>query len=79
VRRGGVDNFLKVPDDPEQRSHILEILEALDAAKVIEDLDGFRWRQVGGRKYAVYAGGGLWVTFEWKDGMADDVDLEQLA
>ena len=54
-------------------------LDALDAAGKTEDLNlpGFRLHQLHGGRYAISVNGPWRLTFDWENGSALRVDLEQ--
>jgi len=56
-------------------------LEALDQAEILNDLNvpGFNFHGLHGvpKRYSIHLNGPWCITFEWKDGEALRVDLEQ--
>lgn len=65
----------------DQRARILRRLDALSSAASITELDvpGFGLHKLQGKppRCAISVNGPWRITFEWKDGDAHDVDLEQ--
>jgi proteic killer suppression protein len=67
---------------PDLQSRILRRLDALNAARDLSDLNvpGFDFHPLRGFKptrYNLYVNGPWCITFEWTDGDAARVDLEQ--
>jgi proteic killer suppression protein len=66
---------------PELRKRIMVRLDALEAAMILEDLNkpGFDFHPLRGkpRRYSIHVNGPWTVTFEWQEGKAYHVDLEQ--
>lgn len=66
---------------PDLRARALRCLDALDAAKKLDDLSlpGYRPHRLHGKpqRYALSVNGPWRITFEWKAGEALRVDLEQ--
>ena len=62
-------------------SRCLRRLEALDQAEVLSDLNvpGFNFHGLLGtpKRYSIHVNGPWAITFEWKEGEALGVDLEQ--
>jgi len=62
-------------------SRCLRRLEALDQAEVLNDLNvpGFNFHGLHGvpKRYSIHVNGPWCITFEWKEGEALRVDLEQ--
>ena len=62
-------------------SRCLRRLEALDQADVLKDLNvpGFNFHGLLGvpKRYSIHVNGPWCITFEWKEGEALRVDLEQ--
>ena len=68
--------------DKRMHGRILERLDALDAAEVVEDMDvpGFDFHSLRGFRpvrYTVHVNGPWCVTFEFEKGDAHRVDFEQ--
>lgn len=68
--------------DKRMHERILERLDALDAAEVVEDMDvpGFDFHSLRGFRpvrYTVHVNGPWCVTFEFEKGDAHRVDFEQ--
>lgn len=65
----------------ELQARALRRLDALDAAEAPEQMNvpGFDFHALRGRpkRYSVHVSGPWCITFEWKDGHAIRVDLEQ--
>lgn len=63
------------------QSRALRRLDALDAARAPEQLNvpGFDFHALKGKpkRYSVHVNGPWCITFEWNEGDADRVDLEQ--
>jgi proteic killer suppression protein len=63
------------------QSRCLRRLEALYQAEVLNDLNvpGFKFHGLHGvpKRYSIHVNGPWCITFEWKDGEALRVDLEQ--
>lgn len=63
------------------QSRCLRRLEALDQAEILNDLNvpGFNFYGLHRvpKRYSIHVNGPLCITFEWKDGDALRVDLEQ--
>lgn len=67
---------------PDLQSRTLRRLDALNAARVLSDLNvpGFDFHPLRGFKptrYSLHVNGPWCITFEWTDGDAARVDLEQ--
>jgi proteic killer suppression protein len=66
---------------PDLQSRALRRLDALDAAESLEQLHlpGFNFHALRGspRRYSLHVNGPWCVTFEWEEGDALRVDLEQ--
>ena len=66
---------------PELRQRCLSRLDSLDAAKSLKSLNlpGFRLHGLQGKpkRYSLWVNGPWRITFEWVDGNAERVDLEQ--
>lgn len=67
---------------PDLQPRALRRLDALNAAKVLDDLDvpGFDFHPLKGHKptrYSLHVNGPWCITFEWAEGNALRVDLEQ--
>jgi len=66
---------------PDLRRRALVRLDALDAARTLEALrqPGFDFHPLHGRlrRYSIHINGPWCITFEWEDGKALRVDLEQ--
>jgi proteic killer suppression protein len=67
---------------PELQARALRRLDALNLASAPEDLNipGFDFHALKGRKptrYTIHVNGPWCITFEWIDGDAKHVDLEQ--
>jgi proteic killer suppression protein len=67
---------------PKLHSRIMETLDALDAAEKPEDMNlpGYDFRALRGfdpKRYTVHVNGPWTITFEFRDGNAHRVDLEQ--
>lgn len=69
----------KVPQDLQSRS--LKRLDALDQAETLSDMNipGFNFHGLQGKpkRYSIHINGPWCITFEWEDGDALRVDLEQ--
>jgi proteic killer suppression protein len=69
----------KVKPDLQKRARIQ--LAALDAATTLQELNqpGFDFHPLKGKpqRYSIHVNGPWAITFEWKDGNAVRVDLEQ--
>ncbi len=69
----------KVRQDLQLRA--LRRLEALDQAELLTDLNvpGFNFHGLKGdpKRYSIHVNGPWCITFEWKDGDAIKVELEQ--
>jgi len=69
----------KIRQDLQQR--LLRRLDALDQAETLGELNipGFDFHGLQGKpkRYSIHANGPLCITFEWQDGQALKVDLEQ--
>ena len=63
------------------QSRCLRRLEALDQAEVLNELNvpGFNFHGLHGvpKRYSIHINGPWSITFEWKEGEALRVDLEQ--
>ncbi len=63
------------------QSRCLRRLEVLDQAEVLNDLNvpGFNFHGLHGvpKRYSIHVNGPWCITFEWKEGEALRVDLEQ--
>ena len=63
------------------QSRSLRRLEALDQAESLPDLNvpGFNFHGLGGipKRYSIHINGPWCITFEWEEGEALRVDLEQ--
>ena len=63
------------------QSRCLRRLEALDQAEILKDLKvpGFDFHGLHGvpKRYSIHVNGAWCITFEWKDGEAVRVDLDQ--
>jgi toxin HigB-1 len=63
------------------QSRCLRRLEALDQAEILNDLNvpGFNFHGLHGvpKRYSIHVNGPWCIIFEWKDGEALRVDLEQ--
>lgn len=66
---------------PDLETRALRRLDALDAAESLEALDvpGFDFHPLRGKpqRYSLHVNGPWCITFEWEDGEAVRVDLEQ--
>lgn len=66
---------------PDLETRALRRLDALDAAESLEALDvpGFDFHPLRGKpqRYSLHVNGPWCITFEWDDGEAVKVDLEQ--
>ena len=66
---------------PDLSARALRRLDALDAAALTSELNipGFGFHALKGRqkRYALWVNGPWRITFEWQDGDAYQVDLEQ--
>ena len=66
---------------PDLQSRCLRRLEALDQAEILTDLNvpGFKFHGLHGvpKRYSIHVNGPWCITFEWKEGEALRVDLEQ--
>jgi toxin HigB-1 len=66
---------------PDLQSRCLRRLEALDQAEILADLNvpGFNFHGLRGvpKRYSIHVNGPWCITFEWKEGEALRVDLEQ--
>ena len=66
---------------PDLQSRCLRRLEALDQAELLTDLNvpGFNFNGLHGvpKRYSIHVSGPWSITFEWEDGEALRVDLEQ--
>ena len=66
---------------PDLQPRVIRRLDALDAAAALSELNlpGFGFHSLKGRpqRYALWVNGPWRITFEWKDGDAFRVDLEQ--
>ena len=66
---------------PDLCARILRRLDALDAASASSELDlpGFGFHQLKGRgeRFAIWVNGPWRITFDWLDGDAYRVNLEQ--
>jgi proteic killer suppression protein len=66
---------------PDLRRRALVRLDALDAARTLEALrqPGFDFHPLHGRpqRYSIHINGPWCITFEWEDGKALRVELEQ--
>ncbi|UCF94480.1 MAG: type II toxin-antitoxin system RelE/ParE family toxin [Desulfobacterales bacterium] len=66
---------------PDLQSRCLRRLEALDLAEILTDLNvpGFNFHGLHGvpKRYSIHVNGPWSITFEWKEGEALRVDLEQ--
>lgn len=69
----------KVRQDLHARA--LRRLDALDQAESLEDLNipGFNFHSLRGKpkRYSIHVNGPWSITFEWEDGDASRVDIEQ--
>ena len=69
----------KILQDLQSRS--LRRLDALDQAKLLADLNlpGFNFHGLQGKptRYSIHVNGPWCITFEWEDGDALKIDLEQ--
>jgi toxin HigB-1 len=69
----------KIRQDLQQR--LLRRLDALDQAETLGELNipGFNFHGLQGKpkRYSIHANGPWCITFEWQDGQALRVDLEQ--
>ena len=69
----------KIRQDLQQR--LLRRLDALDQAETLGELNipGFNFHGLQGKpkRYSIHANGPWCITFEWQDGQALKVDLEQ--
>jgi len=65
----------------ELQSRCLRRLEALDQAEVLKDMNipGFDFHSLHGepKRYSMHVNGPWCITFEWEEGEALRVDLEQ--
>ena len=56
-------------------------LDALDQAESLQELNvpGFNFHSLRGKpqRYSIHVNGPWCITFEWKDGAATEVDLDQ--
>lgn len=67
---------------PKLHKRVMEVLDALDAAERPEDMNlpGYDFHALKGfdpKRYTVHVKGPWTVTFEFRDGNAHKVDLEQ--
>lgn len=66
---------------PDLQARALRRLDALDAAERLDELNvpGFNFHPLRGspRRYSLHVNGPWCITFEWEDGDALKVDLEQ--
>ncbi len=67
---------------PDLQARVLRRLDALNAAKELDDLNvpGFDFHPLKGHKptrYSLHVNGPWCITFEWNEGDALRVDLEQ--
>lgn len=66
---------------PDLQPRVIRRLDALDAAADLSELNlpGFGFHSLKGRpqRYALWVNGPWRITFEWRDGDAFRVDLEQ--
>jgi len=66
---------------PDLQSRCLRRLEALDQTEVLADLNvpGFNFHGLHGvtKRYSIHVNGPWCITFEWEEGEALRVDLEQ--
>jgi toxin HigB-1 len=66
---------------PDLKERILRRLDALNRAKALQDvnLPGFDFHPLRGKplRYSMHVNGPWCITFEWQDGDALRVDLEQ--
>ncbi len=66
---------------PDQRKRALRRLDVLDKAANLKELDvpGFGLHELHGKpiRWAIAVNGPWRITFEWRDGDAFEVDLEQ--
>ncbi|MBV9587900.1 MAG: type II toxin-antitoxin system RelE/ParE family toxin [Alphaproteobacteria bacterium] len=67
--------------DVNLQRRIIRRLDALEAAERLESLNqpGFDFHPLRGRpqRYSIHVNGPWCITFEWEDGRAQRVDLEQ--
>ena len=79
--RGLFDTGSGAKVSPDLRERVLRRLDALHAAKSLSDLNvpGFDFHPLHGKpkRYSLHVNGPWCVTFEWRDGDAYSVDLEQ--
>jgi proteic killer suppression protein len=70
---------LKVRQDIKSRS--LRLLDAIDQAESLKELNvpGFNFHGLHGmpKRYSIHINGPWYITFEWEDGDALKIDLEQ--
>ncbi len=66
---------------PNLHARCLRRLETLDQAETLRDLNipGFNFHELHGlpKRYSTHVNGPWCITFEWEDGEAVRVDLEQ--
>ena len=66
---------------PNLHARCLRRLEALDQAETLRDLNipGFNFHELHGlpKRYSIHVNGPWCITFEWEDGEAVRVNLEQ--
>lgn len=66
---------------PDQRKRVLRRLDVLDKAAALSEIDlpGFDLHELHGKpkRWAIAVNGPWRITFEWTDGEACEVDLEQ--
>ena len=66
---------------PNLHARCLRRLEALDQAKTLRDLNipGFNFHELHGlpKRYSIHVNGPWCITFEWEEGEAVRVNLEQ--
>ncbi len=66
---------------PNLRARCLRRLEVLDQAETLKDLDipGFNLHELHGlpKRYSIHVNGPWCITFEWEEGEATRVNLEQ--
>ena len=66
---------------PDLRDRCVRRLDALDQAESLQELNlpGFDFHPLRGKpqRYSIHVNGPWCITFEWKEGNATSVDLEQ--